>query len=174
MVSGEYRLSDVRWLPAIAFRLLLLAAVGRRLPLPRLVRLFDRGPSATLGRRSAQDIARYTRVLQAVLARVYVRDFCFPRTLLLYHFLAGRGRSVHLVFGIRREGRRLVGHAWLEMDGEPFAEPQDPRASYRATFIHPPNPTRLSDDANRTQGGNPDPEAEEIRPAGSGAARAAA
>ena len=43
------------------------------------------------------------------------------------------------MIGIRVEGGSLDGHAWIERDGEPFGEPDDPRARYAVVFTHPPS-----------------------------------
>ena len=49
---------------------------------------------------------------------------------------APRRVPVSLRFGIGEIAGRLEGHCWLALDGEPFAEPRDPRPIYTETW-HP-------------------------------------
>jgi hypothetical protein len=46
---------------------------------------------------------------------------CVPRSLALFHALRKEGLEVSFVSGIRRNGTKLEGHAWLELDGKPIA-----------------------------------------------------
>lgn len=50
---------------------------------------------------------------------------CLDRSLAAYRLLCARGAHPQLVVGIRPEGRGLLGHVWLVVDGEPFAERGD-------------------------------------------------
>jgi hypothetical protein len=48
---------------------------------------------------------------------------CLQRSLLLYRELSRAGADPTLVVGFRRTDRGLEGHAWVEADGVPVAEP---------------------------------------------------
>jgi hypothetical protein len=45
---------------------------------------------------------------------------CVPRSLALFHALRKEGLEVSFVSGVRRNGGKLEGHAWLELNGKPI------------------------------------------------------
>lgn len=45
---------------------------------------------------------------------------CLKESLVLLRLLRRRGVSAHLRLGVRKEGARLVAHAWIEHDGAPL------------------------------------------------------
>ncbi len=47
---------------------------------------------------------------------------CLPRSYVASVMLAARGLCPVVVIGMRREGERLAGHAWIELDGEVILE----------------------------------------------------
>jgi hypothetical protein len=49
---------------------------------------------------------------------------CLRRSLALYFVAMRSGYPVVIALGIRRDGgRSVIGHGWLELEGEPFLEP---------------------------------------------------
>ena len=54
--------------------------------------------------------------------RVVMSENCLVRSLVLFRFLAEVGAAPALVMGVSREGGRVDGHAWIEVDGEPLAD----------------------------------------------------
>lgn len=106
-----------------AFAVLLLVEVGiRSLPLPQLCRLLGirlrpvgaPGPPRTTplpwwGRHGVTATDR-------LLARWPFGDTCLRRALLVAHIL----RPLHPVvcLGLRRRGDGVIGHAWIEVDGQ--------------------------------------------------------
>lgn len=80
---------------------------------------------------------RLDRLLR--LGRPLVRSGCLTRGVTLYRFLRRAGADVSLRFGMGRVGDEFSGHCWLALDGEPFAEPRDPRLTFTETWrIDPP------------------------------------
>ena len=77
------------------------------------------------------------RVDQLLCLQVWVfRPVCWKRALLLQRFLRRAGWETRVVFGVRRDGvAGLDGHAWLELDGQPFLEHQPP--DYQPTLSYP-------------------------------------
>lgn len=136
-MQHSLRLTDVCWLSRIVGVLVAKEVVGRRVPLPRLARLLEGKPRPGRGPYGPADAERLVWLTQGLLLRLYRHDFCYPRSLVLFHFLSRWGYRVHLNFGIRREGDMLAGHAWLDLDGRPFAEPEDPSERYRITYTYP-------------------------------------
>jgi hypothetical protein len=69
-----------------------------------------------------------------------IRRGCLTRGITSYYFLRRSGLDVQLVFGVGRVGGAMEGHCWLLVDGEPFAERQDPRLTFtRVAAIGPRN-----------------------------------
>ncbi|BFU96163.1 MAG: conserved protein of unknown function [Nitrospira sp.] len=62
---------------------------------------------------------------------------CFPRALAGYWFARRSGYPVRFHCGVRKEGSRLDGHAWLTLDGEPFHETSRQWREYVVTFSYP-------------------------------------
>jgi hypothetical protein len=119
------------------------AAIGLallRLRLPRLVERSDLpGLLARLSsRRPGVDPATVVRGIdraEALLSRVDRGATCLHRALARYAVLRRAGLSPGFRLGVRGEAD-LVGHAWVELDGAPFREPEPPR--YAVTFAWPP------------------------------------
>lgn len=61
---------------------------------------------------------------------------CWKRAMILHRFLALQGVTTRIVFGVQRDAaNKLSGHAWLELHGLPFLEPQPP--DFVPTFSFP-------------------------------------
>jgi hypothetical protein len=92
----------------------------------------------------ARDTAQATRDLPlferwASRARV-LPDTCLYRAAARYVVLRAVGVAPRLVVGAASDGAveaGLIGHAWVEVDGAPYLEPDDPRARFRTTWSHP-------------------------------------
>jgi len=79
--------------------------------------------------------ARVARV-DGVLAAGWpiVRRGCLTRGLTRYRFLRELGADVSLKFGLANGSGDWAGHCWLELAGQPLAEPRDPRPTYAETW----------------------------------------
>jgi hypothetical protein len=64
-----------------------------------------------------------------------VPDTCLYKSLARYSVLRRAGHSARFVMGVY-PGEELRGHAWVEVDGEPFDETVDPELA--VTFTYPP------------------------------------
>lgn len=62
---------------------------------------------------------------------------CLRRSLARYHFLRRAGLPVVVVFGARRLGDGIGGHAWLTLDGEPYHELPQHYQDYAVMFTYP-------------------------------------
>jgi hypothetical protein len=87
------------------------------------------------GRREGERIAS-TVLAMLSAGRPIVRRGCLTRGVTLYYFLRRAGVDVSLCFGIGRVegGDGFDGHCWLELDGEPWLEPREPRALYATMY----------------------------------------
>lgn len=63
---------------------------------------------------------------------------CFPRSLALYRIARRAGYPVAFHCGVRKEGGKLDGHAWLMLDDRPFHEPSGYWRAFTVTFSYPP------------------------------------
>lgn len=124
------------WLFCRALAFALTVPLQVRLSWPRLDSLLERRFPQD-GRTTALTAGDWDRVrcIQAALAfgRPFVRSSCLTRGMTLYYFLRRAGIAVTLCFGIRRRGRELTterGHCWLELEGAPILEANDPLAGF--------------------------------------------
>ncbi|HEX2832692.1 MAG TPA: lasso peptide biosynthesis B2 protein [Thermoanaerobaculia bacterium] len=153
-MSAREQLRRLRMNVAAAFRLLVrdprsllltarmslwiavISIVARLLPLPAMFRLAEtRRRWSPPARLPAEEIAR--RIDRLFHAGLVKDGSCWKRAAVLRRYLLLSGIETEVVFGVRREDEdRLVGHAWLERDGLPFLEREEPR--YTVTFRYPP------------------------------------
>ena len=58
---------------------------------------------------------------------------CVPRALALFALLTRAGHDAVFVSGVQKVGDRVLGHAWVLVDGQPVERPgaPDPRGVYR-------------------------------------------
>lgn len=148
MSSQHLRLSDLGRLAHIGGLLVAFEVLKRGSSLPRLLRAFERAPRTSSV--PAAEVERTVWLVQGVLRRCYRRDFCLPQSLVLFHLLSGWGFPVRIHFGVRKQDGTMTGHAWLELGGEPFREPRDPRLLYHTIHSH-------SSSAERYHHGRPTP-----------------
>ncbi len=80
-------------------------------------------------------VTRVDRLLAA--GRPLVRSGCLVRGLTLYRVLRRAGAEVSLRFGVGEMGGRMAAHCWLVYQGEPLAEPRDPRPLFAQTWSIP-------------------------------------
>lgn len=116
---------------------LAVSAAARLLPLPRAFALLS-PPLATMGSLD-EGIGRIVNALDVLLAAQvpFIHPQCWRRAALLHRFLRRAGVDTIIVFGVRTEGGETVkAHAWIERDGQPFAE-SAPTTGYRRVFQFP-------------------------------------
>jgi hypothetical protein len=104
-----------------------------RMPLPDLVRSFERPPRSS---RAGIDPARLIVLTSAAFRRLGIQDFCVPLSLLAFSRVTRWGYRPEIVFGIAKDGERLHGHAWIEIDGSPVGEATSPYLIFRKTFSY--------------------------------------
>lgn len=106
----------------------------RSLPMPEVMeRLTWRSRRlAALG-----DNRRALVAAERIAATLRLPNTCLYRTLARYSVLSGSApEGLRFVMGIRKENQSLIGHAWLERNGQPLGETVDPRLV--VTFSYPP------------------------------------
>jgi hypothetical protein len=121
---------------SILVRITSLARVQRIVS--RRLRAHRRVPGGRL-QGDATDLARTIDRLLC-LDRLMFQRCCWKRALVLHRFLALRGISSRVMFGVRRDADGTMrGHAWLEHEGRPLFETETV-AGYVVTFSLPGAP----------------------------------
>lgn len=80
-------------------------------------------------------VARVDHLLAA--GRPLVRSGCLVRGLTLYRVLRRSGAEVSLRFGVGPMDGQMAAHCWIVYQGEPLAEPRDPRPLFAETWSIP-------------------------------------
>jgi hypothetical protein len=126
--SGRPRFTARAVLAALrlAFLRVALPALVRRVALHKLVRLL-----ASPRTRPRDGAAEELTI--AMAGRLWRRstDTCLERSLAIHRELGRAGAKPSLLLAMRRDGD-LVGHAWVEVDGDAVLEASDPRLVYEA------------------------------------------
>jgi hypothetical protein len=80
----------------------------------------------------------------AALLRAPPFRYCVRRAVLRYHVLRAAGRSPAFVIGAEHASNMpgLDGHAWVEVDGQPFREEDDRPRRMTVVYRHDAPPTR--------------------------------
>ena len=71
------------------------------------------------------------------LGRPLTQNRCLTRCVTLYYFLSRKGMELSIVFGAGSLNGQFSAHCWLEIEGKPFAEPQNPYLVYSPTYSIP-------------------------------------
>ena len=96
---------------------------------------------------SPAEVDSLVRRIDALIAagRPFVRTGCLVRGLTLYRFLRRAGAEVSLRFGAGEMNGSFAAHCWIVYQGEPLAEPRDPRPLFTETWrIEPASPGTAS------------------------------
>lgn len=116
------------WLFAeLAFWRISLPILKRVVPVDRLARMLW---SPRLG----DDDAREVTTLVNESGRLFLSANCLERSLVWYRLFSRLGMDPHLVMGARRDDDTLAGHVWIELNGEPFGEPDAARYAIVVVF----------------------------------------
>jgi hypothetical protein len=88
---------------------------------------------------NAETVQRTIQLVESVLhvSRPFLRPTCLTRGVTLHYFLRRLGVNARLIFGIGHPNGKVAGHCWLEVDGEPFLERDDPRPVFVETYRIP-------------------------------------
>jgi hypothetical protein len=86
---------------------------------------------------SKREIERQARLLAMVVHRHPFAGKCLSRSLTLWWCLRRAGIKSEVRLGIRKDGGQLRGHAWVEYQGQPVAEPAGVCERY-AVLVDPP------------------------------------
>lgn len=78
----------------------------------------------------------YYRFLLKLCYGIFRRDgFCLPVSLVFWWMLQTGGIEAKLYFGMRKEGKKLIAHAWLEHDGVPIIRDANVEKNHKSIEI---------------------------------------
>ena len=109
--------------------------------LPELMQQLD---AAAAQPRTAVDAPMLVRIADAAVGLDYRSPLglCLRRSLVRYVLLRSAGVPVIVQFGAKKQGSphdiRIAGHAWLTLDGAPYAERPDDYRGFTAIYSYPP------------------------------------
>jgi hypothetical protein len=105
------------------------------MPLPQLIRLMTRGKGRSTWQPPPE--RKIIRLAHAIyrLEVVTKHGRCLERSLLAYRYLTLCGAKPELVVGVRKDGQRLQGHAWINLGGAPFGESPSEVSDFRPILI---------------------------------------
>ena len=122
----------------VALRLSLPSRLARE-PLDAL--LDSLTPSPARSATSARATSSLTRDIlcteRAIRRLPWLTSTCLYRALARYAVLRDTGVDATFVMGVSPQGVQDDGHAWIEIDGQPFEEPNDV-SRFAITFRYPP------------------------------------
>jgi hypothetical protein len=98
----------------------LLPGLRRVVPVETLTRFMWARPRGTPSEKRQDGIVQLTGRLTRL--RPGMTANCLERSLLAYRFLSAAGAAPQLVLGVGRADDRVVGHAWVTVDGHPIFE----------------------------------------------------
>lgn len=82
--------------------------------------------------------------LAALSARRSPLGLCLRRSLLRYRYLRPAGLPLTVLFGAKLlkndNQRQVAGHAWVELDGQPYHEADENWRGFQVMFRWPPEP----------------------------------
>jgi hypothetical protein len=116
----------------IAWRLV-IPALKTSTPLPRLVRLLHRPPTANVSAQTRS--ARIVSLSERLCRGRFHKGTCLERSLLAYRFLSEAGAEPNLIVAVRRDGDVLEWHAWITCAGRPVHEDEASLRGYLPVVV---------------------------------------
>lgn len=129
------RRHEIGLLLRIAGMLLAIPVLQRVLTLPALLHLLDARATSPPRVTPSRLLALVRGVCQLHMG--VFRPKCLTQSLVLWHCLRRWGCPVQVYFGVVKHGGTLAGHCWLELGGQPLAEPADPHQVFTVVYSYP-------------------------------------
>jgi hypothetical protein len=133
--ARKLRWHELGLLLRIAGMLLVIPVLQRVLTLPALLHLFDTRAVSPPRVTPSRLLALVREILSQRLG--IFRPNCVKQSLILFHFLRRWGYPVQIYFGVAKHRETLSGHCWLELHGQPLAEPADPHQMFTVVYAYP-------------------------------------
>jgi len=75
-----------------------------------------------------------TKILNSIFSS---KKPCLRRSLILYRWCCQNNIDAQLIIGVKKDGLKLISHAWLSVQGKPFREEIQELLSYSPILIIP-------------------------------------
>ena len=75
-----------------------------------------------------------TKILNSIFCS---KKPCLRRSLILYRWCCQNNIDAQLIIGVKKDGVKLISHAWLSIQGKPFHEEVQELLSFTPIFIIP-------------------------------------
>ena len=123
----------------MAWWVAVLSVTARLYSLPRALQIVAGSGNGKQPALTQDELARAIDLLLSADVLMF-KPICWKRAAVLHRYLLRNGVNTRIIFGVRNEtGGKVVGHAWLEADGEPILENAPPE--YVVTYRFPSNDT---------------------------------
>jgi hypothetical protein len=135
--------ADALLMCRMAWWVAFLTAATKFYSLPRALELVSARVSQAEEKYDLEIPIRLARSIDLLLAAdvLFLKPICWKRAAVLRRYLSKHGLATQIVFGVRKElTTALDGHAWLELNGQPFLEKTPPE--YVVTYSFPSDVTR--------------------------------
>jgi len=117
------------------FSLLIIKALLAWFSLPQILKVLEPKRKINPDNQEVDSIIKFTNFIIFHLFRS--PNPCLLRSLFLFRYLKMMGKDIKIVLGVKPEGGKLKGHAWLIVDGNPFPDLNNPAEEYGETLIYP-------------------------------------
>jgi hypothetical protein len=135
--------TDALLMCRMASWLAFLSAATKFCSLPRALDLVSARESRLHETYDPETPIRLAQSIDLLLATdvLFLKPICWKRAAVLRRYLSKQGIATRIIFGVRKElTTDLDGHAWLELNGQPFLEKTPPE--YVVTYTFPSNERR--------------------------------
>lgn len=118
----------------IIFSVLTLKVILRLFGFQRTVK-FLRASIQKNSQKNRNSLGKYRSLLKLCNLFFSHFGFCLPISLTFWWILKRQGIKTSLYFGMRKEGEKLLSHAWLEYCGVPLAGKVNNKKNYKSIEI---------------------------------------
>ena len=130
---------DEAWLLLrMAWWVAVLSVTARHYSLPRALQIVAGNQNRTKSSDSGRTQDELAGAIDLLLsADIFMfKPICWKRAAVLHRYLLRNGIPTRIIFGVRNDtGGKVVGHAWLEVNGQPILERTPPE--YVVTYSFP-------------------------------------
>ena len=113
----------------------LLPAMIRVMPVPRVLSVLEPKTRRRDCSLSVYELAHIVNALSRRAPRFGVGE-CLIRSFVLYSLLRRFAYDPVLLIGIRFAKNNLDCHSWIEVDGEPLCEFNNPRSNFKVLYVY--------------------------------------
>jgi Transglutaminase-like superfamily len=139
-LSWRERRLLLRAFTALCFVALLLRLVGLRRSLSFLTRL---SPAGNQSKDCSDRLKELAGMTSRAACNIPLKTSCLDRSVTLWWLARREAVATDIRIGVRKEGSRLQGHAWVEYQGQVINDDEDIQTRF-AAFDQPIAPSEIS------------------------------